>query len=155
MSRILFFLTAALFLSPVAGFAAGSSGGSGTSSSAPGSSEFANAMTLIEMRKFGAAIPVLEKAVEAQPKNPDYLTQLAYAHRKVGEFDAAYKYYDMALTIDPEHKGALNYLGILYVQTDQIDKANDMLARLDDACFFGCDEYDSLKAAIAGDSSRY
>ncbi len=57
-------------------------------------------------------------------------------------------YYDQALTIDPKHKGANEYLGELYLKLGQLEKAEAQLARLDDICTFGCEEYDELKAAI-------
>jgi hypothetical protein len=39
-------------------------------------------------------------------------------------------------------------LGELYLETDQLAKAEDRLQVLDDACFLGCEEYDDLKEAI-------
>ena len=50
--------------------------------------------------------------------------------------------------IDPNHKGANEYLGELYLKLDQLEKAEAQLARLDDICTFGCEEYNDLKAAI-------
>lgn len=52
--------------------------------------------------------------------------------------DAAEDFYRHALEKDCGHRGILNYLGQLYLET----------VRLDGACFFGCKEYDMLKAAL-------
>ncbi len=50
--------------------------------------------------------------------------------------------------IDPDHKGANEYLGELYVQTGQMALAREHLEKLDDLCTFGCEEYDDLKAVV-------
>lgn len=131
-------------------------GSSDTSSSGSASNnDFVSGRALVKQEKYGSAIPLLEKAVASEPRNADYLTELAFAYRKTGKLDESYAAYDKALTADPEHKGALNYLGMLYLQTDQKDKAMEMLDRLDRACFLGCKEYDDLKAAIEGGAAVY
>jgi len=53
------------------------------------------------------------------------------------------------LAIDPEHRGANEYLGELYLQTNDLAKAKERLNKLDDICYFGCEEFDDLKSAIA------
>ena len=40
------------------------------------------------------------------------------------------------------------YLGELYLQTDDLAKAKERLKKLDDICTFGCEEFNDLKAAI-------
>jgi len=62
---------------------------------------------------------------------------------------AAERYYDEALRIEPQHRGALEYSGELYLQTGNLAKAEQRLAALDKACRFGCEEYSDLKKAIA------
>ena len=66
----------------------------------------------------------------------------------LGDYGKSEAYYDQALMIDPKHKGANEYLGELYLKLGQLEKAEAQLARLDDICFFSCEEYDDLKAAI-------
>ena len=61
---------------------------------------------------------------------------------------AAEKYYQTALKIDPEHKGALEYYGKLMLINKDLPGAQALLARLDKACTFGCEEYTDLKEAI-------
>jgi len=65
------------------------------------------------------------------------------------DFAGAEKFYDEALRIDPTHRGALEYSGELYLQTGNLEKAEQRLAALDKACFFPCAEYSELKKAIA------
>ena len=62
----------------------------------------------------------------------------------------AEQYYNRALELDPKHKGAMEYLGELYVETGRMDEANQMLSRLDNACFLSCSEYKQLKSVIEG-----
>lgn len=61
----------------------------------------------------------------------------------------AEKHYGRALALNANHRGALEYLGELYLQTGRPDKAREMLKRLSSACVFGCKEHDQLKKAIA------
>lgn len=146
MFRFLVLLTVlALPVLSANGHAAGSGGGN-TSAQSP--TDFQVARELIEQHKYAEAIPWLEKVIAKQPKNADALNELGYAYREVDEFEKALVNYDKALAIDPEHVGALNYLGMLYVETGKTAKAEALLARIDDACFFTCDEYTSLKKAI-------
>ena len=94
------------------------------------------------------AIPLLENVLKKTPKDADTLNYLGYSHRKLGQFEVSENYYGQALEADPKHRGAHEYLGELYLQTDRPEEAKKMLGRLDDLCFWGCDEYDDLKAAI-------
>src|SRR6267142_1650858 len=81
----------------------------------------------------------------------DWNNLMGFSLRKgaTPDFAGAEKFYDEALRIDPKHRGALEYSGELYLQTGQLDKAEQRLAALDKACFFGCSEYSDLKKAIA------
>ena len=102
----------------------------------------------IDKKDFVAAIPLLDKVVAAEPRNADAYNYLGYSYRQLGRNDEAFKYYGKALEIDPDHLGANEYLGELYLKLGQIDKAEERLEVLDDACFFGCDEYYALRDAI-------
>lgn len=103
---------------------------------------------LIEGEKYQQAITELDKALVDAPDDADLLNLMAYSNRKLGNFDTALDYYLKALKNDPDHRGANEYLGELYLQLDQPEKAEERLAVLDKECFFGCDEYDDLKQAI-------
>jgi len=104
---------------------------------------------LIEDEKYQQAITEIDEALRDKPDNADLLNLLAYSHRKLGHFDVAMENYLNALKIDSDHRGANEYLGELYLQLGQPEKAEERLAVLDKECFFGCDEYDKLKRAIA------
>lgn len=104
---------------------------------------------LIEAEKYQQAITELDAALRDDPDNADMLNLVAYSQRKLKHFDIAMEYYQKALSIEPEHRGANEYLGELYLQLGQPEKAEERLEVLDKECFFGCDEFDQLEAAIA------
>lgn len=104
---------------------------------------------LISDEKYQQAISELDKALKDDPDSADLLNLMAYSHRKLQHFDIALDYYQKALQIEPQHRGANEYLGELYLQTGQLNKAEARLEVLDKECFFGCEEFDELKEAIA------
>ncbi len=114
----------------------------------PKNPDFAQALKLVNDGNFAAALPFLEKVVTAEPKNADALNVLGYSQRKLGDRDGALENYLAALEIDPEHRGANEYLGELYLEAGEPGKAEERLKVLDGACFFGCDEYSELKESI-------
>jgi tetratricopeptide (TPR) repeat protein len=90
-------------------------------------------------------VPIVEKA-----SNADAFNLLAFSLRNQGKHDAAFIYYFKALELDPDHKGAREYLGELYVKTGQTDKAREQLAHLQRLCPRGCEELDDLVEAMGG-----
>jgi Flp pilus assembly protein TadD len=136
------FLACVLALTPLA--AAQAAG----SSSTPANPDLAQAEKLADSGDYAAAIPLLEKVLAADPKNADALNYLGYSQRKLGDRESALKNYEAALAVDPEHRGANEYLGELYLEMGDLAKAEERLAVLDKACFFGCEEYTELKESI-------
>ena len=130
-------------------FAAG-----GGSSVPPPDPNYTKARTLIDAGSYADAIPLLEKVVVAQPKSADAFNHLGYSHRKIGQIDAAIKNYQRALELQPKHLGANEYLGELYLELGELSKAEERLDVLDDACFFGCEEYSELKELIKDYKNR-
>jgi len=94
---------------------------------------------------YSQAFTKLEKAYKSDKKNPDILNYMGYTTRKVGNFEQAEKFYLEGLKIKPNHNGINEYLGELYVQTNQIDKANERLTVLKNC---NCDEYNELELII-------
>ena len=60
----------------------------------------------------------------------------------------------MALDFNPDHKGALEYQGEMYVELGQLDKAKANLAKLVKLCPDGCEEREDLEKAIAGAAAK-
>ncbi|HIC82260.1 MAG TPA: tetratricopeptide repeat protein [Kiloniellaceae bacterium] len=111
--------------------------------------DYVQAEKRIEAGDYEKAIVLLTKAAERQPENADVFNYLGYSNRKLGNYDVALAHYQRALSLDPKHRGAHEYLGELYLTTGEIEKAEAQLSKLDSLCFFGCDEYRELKAKIA------
>ena len=101
---------------------------------------------------YSQAFKKLEKAYKSDKKNPDVLNYMGFTSRKTGNFEKAEEFYLQGLSIKPDHNGINEYLGELYVQTNRIDKANERLEVLK-GC--NCEEYEQLKAVIAGKKSKY
>ncbi len=114
-----------------------------------GEGAYREAVALINQERFEDAIVLLGRSAEASGPHPDIFNYLGFAHRKLGRVKAARGYYDRALALDPDHRGATEYLGELYLQTGDLDGAKAQLARLDEICAFGCPERDDLAARIA------
>ncbi len=123
-------------------------GGGGDTSSKKDTSDYARAVKLVEAGDYAGAIPLLKKIIAADPTNANAQNYLGYSHRKLGDVDLALAHYGKALELKPEHRGANEYLGELYLELGQLDKAKRHLKVLDDACFFGCEEYRELKTKI-------
>lgn len=149
-TRILAAAVAAGLLLAAGGPAWAFDGGSRTTtSSAPRDADYAAAEQAVKAGKYAAAIPLLEKVVARDAKNADAWNNLGFSNRKLGKFSEALADYEKALAIDPDHLGANEYLGELYLETGDMPKAEERLAKLDRLCIFGCEEYRTLKAAVA------
>jgi tetratricopeptide (TPR) repeat protein len=78
----------------------------------------------------------------------DVYNLLGFALRKSGDYKNALTYYKIALDYDRDHKGAHEYLGELYVETKEPEKAREHLVILTKLCPQGCEERADLEAAI-------
>jgi Tfp pilus assembly protein PilF len=131
-------------------YAAGGGGGGMDNPPAPvKDSNFTRAKAMIEAKDYRGAMPLLQQVVAKDPKNADAYTLMGYATRKSGDPNGSLQYYNQALSIDPKHIGAHEYIGEAYLMLDRPAEAEQQLARLDSICVFGCTEYRMLKAAIA------
>jgi len=101
-------------------------------------------------KDFARAAEVLHAALDKTPANPDYHNLYAYALRKGPEpnMELVFQHYSEALRLAPKHRGAHEYIGEAYLMVGNVPKAREHLAQLDRICFFGCEEYSSLKRAI-------
>jgi Flp pilus assembly protein TadD len=96
------------------------------------------------------AVAEFTAAVDANAKDADANNMLAYSYRKSGDLANAFRYYKVALGIDPKHKGALEYQGEAYVMAGKMKEAKANLAKLKAAgCGATCENYKDLAAFIA------
>jgi len=82
-------------------------------------------------------------------QHADVYNLLGFSLRKTGDYKQAYTFYRKALDFNPEHKGALEYLRELYVETGEVEKAKENVALLQKICPAGCEELEDLREAIA------
>jgi hypothetical protein len=135
----------ALLLAPVAASAA-------DSGPAPASDPVMDAFSEASARKdWPKAQALLRDAVAANPGNADYHNLYAYSVRSAANPDMSlvFKHYNEALRLDPQHRGAHEYIGEAYLMVGNLAKAKEHLGTLDKLCFFPCQEYTALKRAVS------
>jgi Flp pilus assembly protein TadD len=134
---------------PAATWAAGSSSNddNSASNSSMSGDDLSQAQDKIDAEDYQDAIPLLEKIVRESPDNADAYNLLGYSHRKLGDHAKALTNYQKALALEPEHLGANEYLGELYLEMKDLPKAEERLAVLANACT-DCEEYEDLKEQI-------
>jgi tetratricopeptide (TPR) repeat protein len=135
-----------LCLSSVAHAAGGGGGGMVPALADP---DFVTAKNLIDKRNYRDAFPLLQRVVTKDPNNADAYVLMGYAVRKSGDANASLQFYNQALSLDPKHIGAHEYIGEAYLMLDRPQEAEQHLARLNSICLFGCTEYKMLKTAVA------
>ena len=103
---------------------------------------------LIKDKKWTEAIDELKRVND--PASADWNNLMGFSIRRGSspDLDASERFYNEALRIKPDHRGALEYSGELYLMKGDLASAEKRLAMLDKACLFGCEEYTDLKKAI-------
>ena len=107
----------------------------------------------IKAKDFKGALAELTPML-ATYQHADVYNLMGYSLRKTGDYKQAYTFYRKALDFDPDHKGALEYLGELYVETGQIEKAKENIVRLQQLCPSGCEELADLQRAVSAASAK-
>jgi len=110
--------------------------------------EYLRARKAIDRMDWKEAIAALEIAARHDPADAEFQNLLGFAHRNNGNLEAAFRYYDRALVLNPWHRGAHEYIGRAYLMADKPDKALDHLKQLEIQCPSGCRERELLKRAI-------
>src|SRR4029079_10618828 len=108
----------------------------------------------IKAKDFKGALAELTPMLQTY-QHADVYNLMGFSLRKTGDRKQAYTFYRKALDFDPQHKGALEYLGELYVETGQIDKARENVAQLKKLCPAGCEELADLENTIAEASKTH
>ena len=104
-------------------------------------------------KRYQKAQKLLIQSNKKFPNKADTLNYLGFATRKLGDFESGEKYYLQGLEIEPNHVGINEYLGELYVATNRHNLAVERLEILKNC---NCEEYNQLKAVIAGEKvSKY
>jgi len=110
--------------------------------------DYAAGKEAIEARRWSAAIAALSSAALRDTRNADIQNYLGYAYRNTGQLEAAFMHYERALTLSPRHRGAHEYVGEAYLITNNLAKAEEHLAALQQICLLPCEELKELEEKI-------
>lgn len=111
--------------------------------------DYAAARKAIVAKQWEEAIARLRKAEVRHPDHADLQNDLGYAHRNLGQFDAAFKHYERAIELEPRHRGAHEYIGEAYLLVGDVPNAEKHLAALRAICLLPCEELADLEKAFA------
>jgi cytochrome c-type biogenesis protein CcmH/NrfG len=106
----------------------------------------------IKAKDYAAALTELRDIAE-DTQQADVYNLLGFTLRKTGDFKTSLTYYTKALELQPDHKAAREYLGELYVETGNMEKAKEQLGVLAKLCPAGCEEREDLQKAISAKSA--
>ena len=114
---------------------------------------YTKAEKYIYEKKFKKSLKLLRaltKREDLGDLRADIYNLLGFSYRKINKpkLDKSFAAYMMALEIDPEHIGAHEYLGELYLMLGQKEKSQDMLLNLEVLAGVKSKEYLDLKFAI-------
>jgi tetratricopeptide (TPR) repeat protein len=99
--------------------------------------------------RYGAAITELKRVNATTDADWNNLMGFALRKNSPPDLDAAQRHYDAALTINPNHLGALEYSGELALMKRDLPTAEGKLAKIETLCKSPCEALDMLKASIA------
>jgi tetratricopeptide (TPR) repeat protein len=120
----------------------------GSAEDGEAASYFQQAKVAIKQDRFDAAIAFLRQVLERRPNDADALNLMGFSMPKTGHPDQSLDYYSRALAQNPNHLGANEYLGELYLEMKNIRRAQERLGVLEKACSGSCEEYIELKVKI-------
>jgi tetratricopeptide (TPR) repeat protein len=133
-----------------AAMAAGSDSGDDSNKKKKDDPQYSQGVNKVKAKDFQGAIDLLNQVVLRNPKDADAWNYIGFSDRMLGRYDESLAAYEKALAIEPDHIGAHEYLGELYVQTGKTAEARQQLATLERLCGENCDEYRELKGVIGG-----
>jgi Flp pilus assembly protein TadD len=107
----------------------------------------------IKAQDYAAALAELRDLAD-DTQQADVYNLLGFTLRKTGDFKTSLTYYTKALELQPDHKAAREYLGELYVETGNMEKAKEQLNVLTRLCPGGCEEREDLERAINSKSAN-
>ena len=110
--------------------------------------DFVAGKKAIERKDWKSAVDALSRALTRKPESADIHNFLGYAYRHLDDLTLSFTHYNEALRIEPNHRGAHEYIGQAYLKAGQPDKAAEHLARLEQICGKRCEEYQDLAKSI-------
>lgn len=148
MGKYLFVAVFTLALASPAMAAGSSSSSRPPAAPSARTSDYDSGVKAVKAGDYQRALGLLNKVVQAEPRNADAWNYIGFSERNLGRFDPSLAAYQKALAINPNHVGANEYMGELYLKLGDPEKARQQLAKLRSVCPSGCPEYNDLKKAV-------
>jgi Flp pilus assembly protein TadD len=111
--------------------------------------DYDSGVKAVKAENWEEAIIHLESAATKHPRSADVHNLLGYAYRKSNNLDRSFTHYLRALDLDPEHRGAHEYIGEAWLMRGDLTKARSHLNELARICRSECEEFHDLAKAIA------
>ncbi|HVK32948.1 MAG TPA: tetratricopeptide repeat protein [Burkholderiaceae bacterium] len=111
--------------------------------------DYAAGLVSLKAGDAATALARFQSALRRFPDAADLHNELGFAHRQVGQLDKAFQHYKRALSINPLHRGAHEYIGEAYLMAGDVASAEKHLASLRSICVLPCEELNSLGRSIA------
>lgn len=111
--------------------------------------DFDHGVKAVKSGHWRDAADALERAAKKHAHSAEVFSLLGFAYRKLGEFKQSFANYYKALELDPQHRGAHEYIGEAYLMTGNRIKAREHLKALERICHADCEEYRDLARALA------
>lgn len=102
----------------------------------------------VALKDWTLAARLLLTHTQTHPEDADAYNLLGYTQRHLGRFDLSLSAYERALTIDPGHLGAHEYMGMLMLTLGQRERAMQLLRNLEQLCQTPCEPRLKLQRAI-------
>jgi len=116
--------------------------------------DYAAARAAIEKKDWAEAVRRLQLTARREPESADVQNLLGYSYRKQGQLEPAFRHYNKALSIDPRHRGAHEYIGEAYLMANDLAGAQKHLEALKSICLLPCEELADLEKAIAAHKAK-
>lgn len=99
--------------------------------------------------KYTQALDVIGGVLQRHAQNADAYTYRGYAYQKLGDLKKARESYRTALSLNPSHLGANKYMGNLWLEENQLNRAMEQLQAMIYICAGSyCAEVDELQNDI-------
>jgi tetratricopeptide (TPR) repeat protein len=141
MKRTAHALVLLLALAPVTAYAVDTI----TSTDAP---DLTSVRAKIKSKDWSSALTELTK-ISDTVQHADVYNLLGFVNRNMSNHKVALTFYKKALDFNPDHKGAHEYMGELFVKTGDMAEAKKHEVILVRLCPDGCEELEDLRKSIA------